>query len=161
MSGIISLLVGLLFILLGASYYCIRKYRLQIRFPADREDGHSRQISPNPDPTSREHSAEAENHETAFGNEKVFTTSLITALKRIPAKDDSYGFIAKATHIPQGQRLDLTCNAPILRRPSAPYDSNPFCDNLEQPRCLRNHDEPFCLRDVISNDKFATIRRMK
>ena len=160
-SGIISLLVGLLFILLGASYYCIRKYRLQIRFPADREDGHSRQISPNPDPTSREHSAEAENHETAFGNERVFTTSLITALKRIPAKDDSYGFIAKATHIPQGQRLDLTCNAPILRRPSAPYDSNPFGNNLEQPRCLRNHDEPFCLRDVISNDKFATIRRMK
>ena len=163
-SGVITILVGLLITVLGASYYCIRKYRLQINFPADHENNLSRQASPHPDPISREHSAEAETNETRFqGKERVFTTSLMTALTKIPNKDETYGFVTKATNIPQGQRMNLTCNAPILRRPSAPFlqDGNPFCDNLNQPYCLRNHDEPFCLHDVISNDKFATVRRVK
>ena len=164
-SGVITLLVVLLIVVLGASYYCIKKYRLEINFPPDHENYHSRQTSPNPDPVSREHSAEAENMETRFqgGREKVFTTSLMTALTKIPARDETYGFITKATHIPQGQKVEFTCHAPILRRPSAPMlnDGNPFSNNLNQPYCLRNHDEPFCLHDVMSNDKYATIRRAK
>ena len=95
-SIIISLLVGLLIFISLVSWYFIRKYRLQINFPGD----HSRQLSPHPEPNqnTREHSTEGENQETAFqGKERVLTTSLVTALRKIPPKDEQYGFITKKT----------------------------------------------------------------
>ena len=165
-SIVISLLVGLLIIVSLASWYCIRKYRLQINFPGDHPGDHSRQLSPHPDPNTREHSAEVENQETTFqGKERVFTTSLMTALRKVPSRDETYGFVTKTNqYIPQGHRLDLTCKAPIIRRPSAPYldDSNPFCGReFDQPYCLRDHNEPFCLHDVMGSNKFATVRKAK
>ena len=163
-SIIISLLVGLLIIISLASWYFIRKYRLQINFPGD----HSRQLSPHPEPNqnTREHSTEGENQETTFqGKERVFTTSLVTALRKVPSKDEQYGFITKTNqYFPQGHQLDLTCKAPIIRRPSAPFldGGNPFCGReYDQPYCLRDHNEPFCLHDVMDSDKFATMRKAK
>ena len=163
-SIIISLLVGLLIIISLVSWYFIRKYRLQIDFPGD----HSRQLSPLPEPNqnTREHSTEGENQETTFqGKERVFTTSLVTALRKVPSKDEQYGFITKTNqYFPQGHQLDLTCKAPIIRRPSAPLldDGNPFCGReYDQPYCLRDHNEPFCLHDVTDSEKFATMRKAK
>ena len=83
----------------------------------------------------------------------------------MPSKDETYGFVTKTNqYIPQSHRLDLTCKAPIISRPSAPYldESNPFCGReFDQPYCLRDHNEPFCLHDAMGSNKFATVRKAK
>ena len=81
---------------------------------------------------------------------------------KIPPKDEQYGFITKKNnqYFPQ----DLTCKAPIMRRPSAPYeeDGNPFVGReYDHPYCLRDNNEPFCLKNVMVSDKFASIRKAK
>ena len=159
-SIIISLLVGLLIIISLVSWYFIRKYRLQINFPGD----HSRQLSPHPESNqnTRENSTEGENQETAFqGKERVLTTSVVTALRKIPSKDEQYGFITKTNqYFPK----DSTSKVPEMRRPSAPYldDGNPFTRReYAHPYYLRDSNEPFCLKDVVDSDQFATIRKAK
>ena len=133
-----------------------------MNFPGD-QGNHSRQTSPNPDANTRENSAETENVETAFqGREWVLTTSLITAIRKIPSKDETNGFITKTSQdTPLSHKLELTCKAPTGHRPSAPYlERNPFCGNrCDQPYYLRDNNEPFCLQDAMGNDKFATIRK--
>ena len=158
-SIIISLLVGLLIIVSLVSCFFIRKYRLQINFPGD----HDRQLSPHPETNqnSRENSAENEDQETAFqGKERVLTTSVVTALRKIPNKDEQYGFITTNQYFPK----DSASKVPEMRKPSAPYleAGNPFTGRqYAHPYCLKDSEEPFCLKDVIDSDKFATIRKAK
>ena len=160
---IISLLVKLLVVISFLSWYFIKKYRLQINFPGD----NSRQNRPFPGPNqnTREHSTEVDNQETTFqGKERIFSTTLVAALKRVPSKDEQYGFVPRNNQcLPQVHSIDLTCKALILRRPSAPLlESNPFCvRENNQPFFLRDWNEPFCRNDHLDGDKFATIRRAK
>ena len=86
-SIIISLLITLLIVISIISWYFMRKYRLQIDFPGD----HTRNSSPNPGEhqNSREGSTELNDQETTFqGREKVFSTTLVAVLKRVPLKEE-------------------------------------------------------------------------
>ena len=156
-SIIISLLITLLVVISLISWYFIRKYRLEINFPGDHRRNSS--LGPPQHQTSREISPDLTNQETAFqGREKVFSTTLIAALKQVPPEEDwmegrEAGFVGKQLNLANQNiqylaplnGFDLSYQSPGKRRPSAP----------------QMEDQPYCLRDHMNANPFATIRRAK